>query len=219
MTRTSSSIPAFFPMLLNLRGRRCVVVGAGKVAASKVDGLLLHGAQVTVISPRAVESIRMRARSGDLTLHRRSFSPADINGAFLVIAATSSRATNASVFRACNAQGILCNAVDDPEHCDFFYPAVVHRGPLQIAISTGGCSPALAARLRRELEQQFPAEWGAWVEHIGQLRRQLLDTKTSADSLRKRLQKIAAPEAFRAFLQQHQQRAANPPAKKRLRPT
>jgi precorrin-2 dehydrogenase/sirohydrochlorin ferrochelatase len=201
MDKNSAAPPAFFPMLVNLHARRCVVVGAGKVAAEKINGLLLHGAQVTVISPRAVEQIRMLSRSGALIWRRRCFSAEDIGGALLVVAATNSPATNESVFRACQAQGILCNAVDEPEHCDFFYPAVVRRGPLQIAISTGGRSPALAARLRRELERQFGPEWSAWVEHVGELRRELLAGKMPDGERRRRLQRMVSPAAFRAFAQ------------------
>ncbi len=217
MANNSAVNPAFFPMLVNLRARRCVVVGAGKVAAEKVSGLLLHGAQVTVISPRAVEPIRVSALSGALVWRRRAFSPKDVNGAFLAVAATNSPATNASVFRACKARGILCNAVDEPEHCDFFYPAVVRRGALQIAISTGGRSPALAARLRRELERQFGAEWSAWVEHIGELRRKLLASKIPAEGRGKRLRRMIAPAAFRAFTQERARKATNPAAGKRQR--
>jgi precorrin-2 dehydrogenase / sirohydrochlorin ferrochelatase len=191
----------FFPLLLNISGRKCLVVGAGKVAAGKVDGLLDHGAKVVVIAPRAVRSIQKQARKGLLTLHLRNFSPNDVKGAFLVIAATNSSEVNAAVFQACRAQSVLCNAVDDPENCDFFYPAVVRRGPLQIAISTNGQSPGLAARLRKQLEQQFGPEWSLWVEHTGKLRRKMLGQKMSIEARRQRLLKLTSPAAFRAFLQ------------------
>jgi siroheme synthase-like protein len=117
-----------------------------------------------------------------------------------VIAATSSSRINEAVFQASKIRGILCNAADDPDHCDFFYPAIVRRGQLQIAISTGGSSPALASRLRRELEQQFGSEWGAWVDHLGELRRELLAKKMSPATRKRRLLQIASPNAFRAFL-------------------
>lgn len=190
----------FFPMLVSLAGRKCVVVGAGKIAAAKIDGLLNCGAAVTVVSSRAVPAIERRARGGALIWRQRAFRARDLDGAFLAVAATNSSETNAAVFRACATRGVLCNSVDDPEHCDFIYPAVVRRGPLQIAISTGGRSPALAARLRRELERQFGPEWGAWVDELGRLRNALLESPMPARTRRRRLEEIAAPRAFRDFL-------------------
>ena len=190
----------FFPLLVNLCGRKCLVVGAGKVAAGKIDGLLNHGAKIVVIAPRAVGSIKKQAQKGFLTLYSRKFSPRDVKGAFLVVAATNSSEVNGAVFRACRAQSVLCNAVDDPENCDFFYPAVVRRGPLQIAISTNGQSPGLAARLRKELERQFGPEWSLWVEHTGKLRRKILGQKMSIAERRQRLLKLTSPAAFRSFL-------------------
>jgi siroheme synthase-like protein len=95
---------------------------------------------------------------------------------------------------------VLCNAVDDPEHCDFFYPAVVRRGLLQIAISTNGRAPALAARLRKELEEQFGHDWSSWVEHVGKLRREILEQELPAETRRQRLLQLASSEAFRSFL-------------------
>jgi precorrin-2 dehydrogenase/sirohydrochlorin ferrochelatase len=201
-------------MLMSLARRKCVVVGGGRVAAAKIDGLLHHGAEVTVVSPRAVKAIESHAQDGALFWRNRAFSPQDLDDAFLAVAATNSPGTNADVFRACTARGVLCNSVDDPEHCGFFYPSVVRRGSLQIAISTGGRSPALAARLRRELEQQFGPEWSAWVEYLGEQREELLTRKMSTEKRRQRLLQFACLEAFRAFLKVHYQSAA---IKKRTR--
>jgi precorrin-2 dehydrogenase / sirohydrochlorin ferrochelatase len=198
--RSTSRKDAFFPMLVNLTGRKCVVVGAGTVAAAKIKGLLLCDADVVVVSPRAVLPIQRLARAGRLVWRRKAFSPGDVRGKFLAIAATNSNKMNKVVFRACAARGVLCNSVDDPKHCDFIYPAVARRGPLQIAISTGGRSPALAARLRRELERQFGPEWSAWVEDLGRRRDELLRGKMPARSRRRRLQQMATSKAFRDFL-------------------
>jgi precorrin-2 dehydrogenase / sirohydrochlorin ferrochelatase len=188
-------------MMVRIEGKKCLVVGGGKVAEGKIAGLLAHGAEIIVVSPRAVPSIRERARDGELTWLRRKFSPVDVRGAFLVIAATNAPGVNKGVFAACNKLGALCNAVDDPENCDFFYPAVVQRGPLQIAISTNGSSPALAKRLRRQLEKQFGPEWGEWVEQIGKVRRELLSRESSPKIRRERLQQMASPKAFRSFIE------------------
>jgi precorrin-2 dehydrogenase/sirohydrochlorin ferrochelatase len=192
----TTSDMTLFPMMIKLAGRKCVVIGAGKVAAAKVEGLLSCGARVVVIGPKAVRRIRDRANAGKLVWRRRRFSPHDLRGAFLAIAATDSPSTNESVFRFCQAREVLCNSVDDPEHCDFFYPAVVRRGPVQIAISTSGRSPALAARLRRELGRQFGPEWSAFVERVGRKRQEILRLPQSTQ--RKRLLKeIGIPSGFR----------------------
>jgi precorrin-2 dehydrogenase/sirohydrochlorin ferrochelatase len=191
-----------FPILLRLEGRTCLVVGAGRIAAAKAAGLLHHGAQVVVVAPKAVPWIREKARSGKLTWRRQAFSARDVRGAFLVVAATDSAASNCAVFHACRTRGVLCNVVDDPEHCDFFYPAVVRRGPLQIAISTGGNSPALAARLRKQLERQFGPEWTSFVEHIGKLRQQFLSTSMPLRKKRRQLMELAGQKAFLSFRRQ-----------------
>jgi siroheme synthase-like protein len=186
--------------MVRLEGRKCVVVGAGKIAADKISGLLHHGAKVLVVSPHAVARVQKQARERAITWQKREFSPRDVRQAFLVIAATDFDAVNEAVFRACRARGILCNAVDQPERCDFFYPAVVRRGSLQIAISTNGQSPALAARLRRELEKQFGPEWSEWVEHVGNIRRKLLSEELTPQARRRRLLQMGTEEAFREFL-------------------
>jgi siroheme synthase-like protein len=189
----------FFPIMLDVSGRKCVVVGAGKIAAGKIAGLLSYGAQIVVVAPRAVREIKARAQRGELTWHSREFSSKDVKGALLAIAATNSAEVNAAVFRACRRQRVFCNSVDDPEHCDFYYPAVVRRGPLQIAISTNGYSPALASRLRKQLEKQFGREWSAWVEHLGESRREILDQNLSMETRRSQLMKLASPQGLRAF--------------------
>ena len=202
---------AFFPIMLRLEGRKCLVVGAGEVAAAKIRGLLHHGARVVVVSPRAVRRVEQEAREGTIVWRRRAFSAKDVNGVFLAIAATNSPPVNKAVFRACRKRGVLCNAVDDPEHCDFFYPAVVRRGPLLIAISTNGSSPALAARLRRELEQQFGPEWGVWVRHVGRMRRELLGREMPPEARRRRLLEMASGQSFGAFMRGHKARSVKSP--------
>jgi len=164
--------------MVKLGGRQCVVVGGGKVAAAKVKGLLACGARVTVVSPEAGSLVRTQASKGALVWRKKSFSPGDLKGAFLAIAATDSPATNAAVFRSCKTRKVLCNSVDDPAHCDFFYPAVVRRGPLQIAVSTSGRSPGLAARLRKDLARQFGPEWRELVERLGRQREEILKTSS-----------------------------------------
>jgi len=185
-----------FPMFLKLEGRRCLVVGAGAVAEGKIRGLLESGASVQVVAPEAVLQIRKWAWEGTVGWSPRSFQPHDLDGAFLVITATSSPEVNARVFSEARERKVLCNSVDDPEHCDFYYPAMVNRGDLQIAISTNGRSPALAQRLRQELEEQFGPEYEAWVRELGEARDQLTAKKLALEPRRKRLHELASREAF-----------------------
>src|SRR5438477_5419726 len=137
-------------MFLKLEGRSCLVVGAGTVAEGKINSLLLSGAVVRVVAPRANAAVQEWARTSAIRWEEREFSPLDLDDVFLVVVATSSKDVNESVFREAKSRNVLCNVVDDPEHCDFYYPAVVRRGQLQIAISTAGESPTLAQKLRRE---------------------------------------------------------------------
>src|SRR5579863_5189605 len=130
-----------FPLFLKLEGRACLVVGAGRVAESKIESLIRSGAKVRVVAPQATESVREAARSGAIVWEQRGYQPSDLAGVFLVVAATSSPELHAEIFEQARREGVLCNAVDEPDRCDFYYPAVVRRGPLQIAISTGGLFP------------------------------------------------------------------------------
>jgi siroheme synthase-like protein len=210
--KPASGPTTFFPMMIKLEGRKCLVVGAGKVAEEKIAGLLAHGPKITVVSPRAVSGIQQQARNGILTWKKRRFSPKDVDGAFLVVAATNSSRINSTIFRACRENGVLCNAVDDPENCDFFYPAIVRRGSLQIAISTHGLSPALASRLRRELDQQFGPEWAEWLQDVGTQRREILSKRMPKGQKRKQLMEIAAAAAFREFMSKRRHNISRTPA-------
>src|SRR5882724_2489927 len=144
-----------FPMFMKLEGRSCLVVGAGTVGEPKIGSLVASGASVRVIALRATAAVAEWAKTGAITWEKRPFNNADLDHVFLVIVATNSRDLNATIFYEARQRNILCNVVDDPEHCDFYYPAVVRRGELQLAISTNGHSPALAQRIRRKLEIQF----------------------------------------------------------------
>ena len=190
---------ALFPIFVKLRNRLCIVVGAGTIAESKIRSLLESEADVLVVAPDITETIADWAADSRVQLRRRAFAPDDLAGAFLVIAATSSPEVNQSVFREAEARGVLCNAVDQPEQCHFYYPAVVRRGSLQIAISTEGLSPALAQRLRQELETQFGPEYGVWLEWLGQVRRSVRAEARSAAETKESLHQLASREAFDRF--------------------
>lgn len=188
-----------FPMFLKLAGRSCLVVGGGAIGEGKIAGLLDAGAKLTVVAPEVTEKVKAWASAAKITWVARSFCPADLEGAFLVVAATSRVEVNDLVFREARQWGILCNVVDDPERCDFYYPAVLRRGRLQIAISTEGASPALARRLRQELEQQFSAYYGAWLEELAETRHRLINT-LDAGQRRRWLHGLASREAFESFV-------------------
>jgi precorrin-2 dehydrogenase/sirohydrochlorin ferrochelatase len=185
-----------FPIFLKLDGRRCLVVGAGKVAEGKIRGLIEARASIEVVAPEAVWQLKKWAWEGVIGWKARVFQPSDLDQVSLVIAATSVPEVNREVFKQARLRNVLCNAVDDPENCDFYYPAVVNRGDLQIAISTGGRSPALAQRLRQELEEQFGAEYESWVAELGKAREELTAQVLDIEARKKLLHEIASREAF-----------------------
>ena len=188
-----------FPMFLKLERRSCLVVGAGSIAESKIRSLLAAGAKVRVVAPQARKSVVEWARAGVIVWEPRSFEAPDLDGVFLVIAATALPVLNEQVFHEAQARRILCNAVDDPEHCDFYFPAVVRRGDLQIAVSTGGRSPALAQRLRRELESQFSAPYAGWLEQLGKSRDRLLSSNLNPEQRRQILHVLARRNNFESW--------------------
>jgi len=193
---------SLFPMFVKLDGRRVVVVGGGEIATSKMDGLLQAGANIVVVSPALNAQLTALARENRIVWREKEFSPGDLQEALLVIAATSVPSVNDAVYRAANARGILCNAVDDIENCHFYYGAVVQRGDLQIAISTNGKSPALAQRLRKELEVQFGTEYENWLEWLGAARDALRASGASQVSNKEVLHSLASREGFERFLQE-----------------
>jgi precorrin-2 dehydrogenase / sirohydrochlorin ferrochelatase len=164
---------SLFPIFLKLEGRKCLVVGAGKIGESKIRSLLVSRANVHVVAPWATPTVTAWDRAGVLQWSAREFQLSDLDGVFLVVAATSISSVNDVVYREAQARGALCNVVDVPERCDFYYPAVVRRGDLQVAISTGGRSPALAQKLRRDFEQQLAPGYAGWLERLGSFRRKL----------------------------------------------
>jgi precorrin-2 dehydrogenase/sirohydrochlorin ferrochelatase len=195
-----------FPIFVKLEGKKCVVVGAGNIAAAKARGLLRSGARVVVIGPDATKWVKAQARARKLTWQPREFARKDVEDAFLVVAATDSSATNEAVFRASVKRRVLCNVVDDPDHCDFYYPAIVRRGPLQIAISTGGRSPALARRLRIELARLFGPEYGGWVEHVGDVRKRILRQHPAGYTRQKLMDQIASRKSLERWKREHHTR-------------
>ena len=212
---------SLFPMFLKLTARPCVVVGAGLIAEGKIEALLQAEAHVTVIAPEALPRVEAWANSGDIVWHRRVYQQGDLAGAFLAIAGTNTPGVNRAVFAEANADNTLCNAVDDPPFCDFFFPSIVRRGELQIAISTAGDSPALAQRLRKEINAALPLDTGEWLQELGRLRREVTAVEPIGEPRKALLHELAQREVCgfdgcpsRARARQHfREQGFWPPAK------
>nr|MBA2439075.1 bifunctional precorrin-2 dehydrogenase/sirohydrochlorin ferrochelatase [Thermoleophilaceae bacterium] len=145
----------FYIACLKLEGRRCLVVGGGDIGLEKVEGLLSCNGEVTLVAPEAIEALRDLAAEGSIRWERRAYEPADLDGAFMAIAATSDTEVNIRVYEDAEARAMLVNVVDVPPLCNFILPAIIRTGPLAIAISTAGASPALAKRIRNQIADEY----------------------------------------------------------------
>ena len=197
-----------FPMFMKLAAKQCLVVGAGKVGEPKISGLIDTGASVHVVAIAVSGQVREWANAGKIELELRSFSESDLDGKFLAVAATASESLNKLIYREAHRRGVLCNVVDVPEYCDFFYPAVVRRGDLQIAVSTAGQSPSLAQKIRQQLERQFGEGYAEWVEQLGETRRLILASDLDQATKWELLHSLASREAFEAALAKIQELSA-----------
>lgn len=175
---------AYYPVYLNVAGRRCVVFGGGTVAEGKVCHLLEAGARVTVVSPEVTPVIQDAVQRGELEWQAREYQPSDLEGAFLGIAATSVRQVNRQISQKAGQLGVLMNVVDDPPHCTFIAPSVVRRGPVTLAISTGGASPALARKLRELLANDPVLEWADLAGVLARARAEVKKRQIAVDPQR-----------------------------------
>jgi precorrin-2 dehydrogenase/sirohydrochlorin ferrochelatase len=164
----------YYPISLDISNRRCVVVGGGEVAERKVCRLLDSGAEVTVVSETFTPALRALGKDGKIRLIARAYAAPLIEGAFLVFGTTDDEAVNEAVFRDARQKNIPVNIADDPKRCDFILPSLLEEGSLQIAVSTGGKSPALARRIRLELEALYGPEYAPFLEILGELRKRVL---------------------------------------------
>jgi len=159
-----------FPIVVNLEGCSCLVVGGGTVALRKVKNLLQCGAAINVVSPSFCEEMVLLGQEKQVTLIPRKFEERDVHGHMLVFAATSDEAVNQRVYELCRENRILVNTVDDPDRCNFLVPATMRRGALTVAINTEGRSPLLARRLRMEMEDRYGPEYADYLELLGDAR-------------------------------------------------
>jgi precorrin-2 dehydrogenase/sirohydrochlorin ferrochelatase len=164
----------YYPIYLDIKDKDCLVIGGGSVGTRKVETLLECGAKVTVVSIDASEKLKKLSNSGAIQLKKRAFQTTDLDGVFLVIGATDDEDLNVRIHEAAERRRVLCNIADRPEACNFILPSIVSRGDLIIAISTSGKSPALAKKLRKQLEAQFGSEYAGYLNLMGAIRKKLL---------------------------------------------
>jgi precorrin-2 dehydrogenase/sirohydrochlorin ferrochelatase len=180
----------YYPAFLDLRDRPCLVVGGGQIAERKAIALFDAGADLTVVSPELTPHLRGLADKGKIAYRNRSFTDHDLTGMFLAVAATDDDAVNRAVAHACRKNGVLVNVVTAPDEGTFIVPSVVERGDLLIAISTCGDSPALARRVREELERTYGPEYGVFLEKMALLRKRLVQEVPNEEVRRKVFQAL-----------------------------
>ncbi|MFC4099966.1 precorrin-2 dehydrogenase/sirohydrochlorin ferrochelatase family protein [Paenibacillus xanthanilyticus] len=186
----------YYALHLDLRGKRCVVVGGGRIAERKTRGLLEGGAdRVTLISPAATAALVALAEQGSIQWLRREYQEKDAEGATLVFAATDSRIVNERIMQDARSAGALVNQADEAAEGDFIAPSTVRSGPLLMSVSTSGTSPALAKRIRSELEDRYAEPYAWWAERLGELRATILKEKKLATAMKRAMLQEAAEEA------------------------
>ena len=190
---------AKYPIFMELGGRRVVVVGGGAVAVRKAEVLLGAGARLVVVALKPSDAMTTLCTKQGAELVRDRYAKHYIGQAVLVVAATDDPKVNEQVYRDCQELEILCNVVDDPQHCDFFVPAVVKRGDLQIAIGTEGYCPAYAGHLRQRLETMFTEEHGKFLAELENVRKQIVDQVSSAADRKTLLGRLVDEESFEYF--------------------
>jgi len=182
---------SYYPILVNLRGQKAVVVGGGKVAERKIQTLLQYAAVVHVVSRDLTGTLQQYVEEGRITYIGDAFQETQLDGAFMVIAATDDPELNRRVSLAAKRQNLLINAVDQPEDCNFIVPSILQRGDLIIAVSTSGKSPALARKIRQELEATFGDEYQSLLVMMGRLRKDVLSLSLSSEENKALFLKLA----------------------------
>ena len=179
-----------YPVLLDIAGKLCVVIGGGSVAERKVQGLLEPGASVRVVSPEVTSGLADLARQGIVEWRKKKYTNDDLEGAVLVFAATDDREVQALISREAGVNGQLLNVADDPDSCNFHVPATMRRGDLTLAVSTSGKSPAVAARIRQQLEEEFGPEYDTLLQVMSFVRKHIvLETESLSQADRKKIYK------------------------------
>jgi precorrin-2 dehydrogenase/sirohydrochlorin ferrochelatase len=189
----------WYPVYLDLRSRPCVVIGGGELAERKLEGLLAAGARVTVVAPSVGSRVTALAATHEVVHHARSYRSTDLAGVALAFAATDDEALHARIAADAAEAGVPLNVVDRPRLCTFIAPAIVRRGTVSVAVSTGGASPALARHLRQELERLLGSEWGLAAEILGRLRSRLTEAVPDAAARARLFSSLAGPALLDAL--------------------
>ncbi len=190
-----------YPVFLSLAGRKCLVVGGGGVAVRKIAALVRTGADVTVVAPDADKRIQEMAGRNEITWERRQYGNKEAADYFIVVAATDSRSVNTCVSKDAREAGRLVNAVDMPDLCDFYVPSVITRGELQIAMSTSGACPAMARKIREDLESMFPETYGPLLARLREFRKDLMEKVPEWDDRKRILAQVAGSAEVEKYLQ------------------
>ena len=201
LDKYNSSVMAKYPIFLELAGRRAVVIGGGAVAVRKAQGLLAAGARLVVVAEHVDDMLTALCAGSDAKLIRSKYSKNYLAGAVLAIAATNNRQLNKRVYKDCQELEILCNVVDEPELCDFFVPAVVRRGDLQIAIGTEGHYPAYAGHIRKKLEQTFTDKHGEFLAELETLRKRIIKDMPETADRKALLGQLVDDKSFEYFIE------------------
>ena len=198
----------YYPIGLDIADRRCIVVGGGEVGQRKAERLLECGARVTVVGRELTSGLEGLVREGRVGHIAADYDASHLEGAFLVIGATDDRDVNDRVFRDARRRGVLANIVDDPGRCDFILPALCRQGDLVITVATGGRSPALAKKLRKELEERYGPEYETLLKILGELRGRILDRGEGSDENRKVFEALVDSDILERIRRGHWRKAA-----------
>ncbi len=189
----------FYPIFLDLRGKKCLVVGGGSVAARKVKTLLSSQAKVTVLSPALILELQELADAGKIKYLQKTYNPTYLEGVFLAIVSTADKEVNCSIAADCRSRHILVNISDASSLGNFIVPAVASQGDLSIAISTGGKSPALAHRLRKDMENIFNSQYGSFLDFLGEMRPRILKTVSDPSKRKDLFSEMAGRDFFTLY--------------------
>jgi precorrin-2 dehydrogenase / sirohydrochlorin ferrochelatase len=189
-----------YPIYLNLESKRAIVIGGGSAAARKILGLLDSQARIVVVADKIDEILKSRCKHSNVEFVEAKYSKEYLAGAAVAFAATNDEDTNEQICKDCQQLEILCNVADDPELCDFFVPAVVKRGDLQIAICTEGYNPAYAGHIRKKLEDIFTEQHGEFLAGLEEVRKHIIDTVTNSEERKVILGELAGDASFEYFI-------------------
>lgn len=190
---------SFCPLHIDLKGRKALVIGGGSVAERKVKTLLGYGAELTVVSPELNSSLHKLFKAGKISYLDDIYRPAYLKDKFLVICATDDEAVNRHAADHCIERGILVNSVSEPDRCTFFFPALLKKGLLTVAISTAGSSPALSRRIKEQLDGYFGPEYEEYLSYLGEMRPRIIARVKDKESRRELFEYLAGDGFFAEF--------------------